>query len=79
MIVAIVVVVVLVLLVAVMFWADKRDRAKGHVNRGFGDLSATMRANRENMRMLRRRGGSQGAVSPHDFARRVGRRGDGKR
>jgi hypothetical protein len=79
-IVAIVIVCVLVLLVAVMFWADKRDRAKGHVNRGFFELSSTLRANRINSRTLRSRGGKDAAVSPHEFGRRVGRRpGDDKR
>lgn len=71
---------VLVLLVAVMLWADKRDRAKGHVNRGFGEIRSTLRDNRMNARTLRRPGGNQAAVSPHEFARRTGRRpGQGKR
>jgi hypothetical protein len=62
---SIVIGVVLVLLV-VMKWADRRDRAKGHVNRGMGELMSTMRAERMNMRNLRRTGGA-GAVSPHQF------------
>jgi hypothetical protein len=46
-IVGIVVVVVIVLLAAVMKWADRRDRAKGHVNRGAGDLRSVIRAGKE--------------------------------
>lgn len=62
--VGIVIVAVLVLLLVVMRWADKRDRAKGHVNRRMGDIRATMRADRTNLRNLRRPGG-YGASSPH--------------
>jgi hypothetical protein len=73
-VVGIVIGVVLVLLIGVMRWADKRDRAKGHVNRGMGDIRSTIRANRVNTRVLRSRGGAQGAVSPHEFARRNSKR-----
>lgn len=65
---------VLVLLIVVMKWADRRDRANGHTNRGMGDIRSTIRADRSNMRTLRSRGGSQGAVSPHEFARRNSKR-----
>jgi Flp pilus assembly protein TadB len=63
-----VVVAVIVMLIAVMRWADKRDRARGHVNRSMGDIRSTIRANRVNMRTLRSRGGgSRAAMSPHEF------------
>ena len=48
MLVAIIIVVVLLLLVAVMRWGDRRDRAKGHVNRRTGDLRSAIRAGKEN-------------------------------
>jgi uncharacterized protein YoxC len=64
--IVIVIVAVLLLLVVVMKWADKRDRAKGHVNRTMGEIRATMRADRMNTRNLRRPG-SYGAVSPHQL------------
>lgn len=74
MVVAIVIAAVIIVLIVIMKWADRRDRAKGHVNRGFGEISSTLRASRLNTRTLRSRGGRQGAVSPHEFARRLGRR-----
>jgi hypothetical protein len=45
--VAIIIVAVLVLLVVVMRWADRRDRAKGHVNRRAGDLRSAIGAGKE--------------------------------
>jgi hypothetical protein len=62
---AVVAVAVVLALVAVMVWADRRDRAKGHVNRGFGDLGRTLRSDRENLRAIRRRGGQ--GVTPHQL------------
>jgi hypothetical protein len=73
-IVGIVIGVVLVLLVVIMRWADKRDRAKGHINRGMGEIHSTMRQGRLNMRSLRGGGGREGVPSPHEFARRSTRR-----
>jgi hypothetical protein len=52
-IVAIVVVAVLVALVVVMKWADRRDRAKGHVNRSIGEIRSTVRTNRMDLRTRR--------------------------
>ena len=68
------IVAVLVLLVLLMRWADKRDRAKGHVNRGMGEIRSTIRANRVNTRTLRSSRTGQGAMTPHEFARRNARR-----
>jgi FtsZ-interacting cell division protein ZipA len=45
--VIIVIVAVIVVLVVVMAWADRRDRAKGHVNRGVRDMGAAIRAGKE--------------------------------
>jgi FtsZ-interacting cell division protein ZipA len=45
--IAIVVVAVVVVLFVVMKWADRRDRAKGHVNRGSRDLKNAIRAGKE--------------------------------
>lgn len=73
-VVGIVIGVVVVLLVVVMRWADKRDRAKGHINRGMGDIRSTMRQGRLNMRSLRGGGGRAGVSSPHEFARRNNKR-----
>ena len=67
MVVAIVIGVVIVLLVVVMKWADKRDRAKGHVNRRMGDIRRTMRQDRLNLRTLRAGGPKAGGRSPHEF------------
>ena len=47
MLVVIVIVAVLLLLVALMRWADRRDRARGHVNRLPGDLRAAIQAGKE--------------------------------
>ena len=47
MVVAIVVVAVVVALFVIMKWADRRDRAKGHVNRGARDLKTAIRAGKE--------------------------------
>jgi FtsZ-interacting cell division protein ZipA len=68
-VVAIVIVAVVALLVVVMKWADRRDRAKGHVNRGMGEIRAAVRETRANTRSLRRPG-SYGAVSPHEHSNR---------
>jgi FtsZ-interacting cell division protein ZipA len=46
-VVIIVIVAVLVVLVAVMRWADRRDRAKGHINRGVGDMKSAIRKGKE--------------------------------
>jgi hypothetical protein len=70
-IVAIVIAAVFVVLLVVMKWADKRDRAKGHVNRGMGDIRSAMRADRDNMRAVRQKGGH--GVSPHEMRNRRGR------
>ena len=70
MIVGIVIGVVIVVLLAVMRWADRRDRAKGHLNRPIGDVRSTIRQNRLNTQALRRGGGRAGVPSPHEFARR---------
>jgi FtsZ-interacting cell division protein ZipA len=64
-IVGIVIVVVLVALVAVMKWADRRDRANGHTNRRMGDVRSTIREQRMNARMLRQPGARSAARSPH--------------
>lgn len=69
MIVAVVVVVVLIALVVIMRWADKRDRANGHINRRAGDLRSTIRDQRRNARMLRQPGGRSAARSPHEIRR----------
>ena len=47
MVVIVVIVAVLVGLAVVMRWADRRDRAKGHVNRGVGDMRSAIRAGKE--------------------------------
>lgn len=70
MIVGIVIGVVVVLLLVVMRWADKRDRAKGHVNRRMGDIRSSIRQERLNSRALRGGGGRAGVRTPHEFARR---------
>ena len=68
MIVAIVVIVcVIVALVAIMKWADRRDRANGHVNRGMGDIRSTMRDQRRNARLLRSPGARGATRSPHSL------------
>jgi FtsZ-interacting cell division protein ZipA len=46
-VVAIVVVAVVVVLFGVMRWADRRDRAKGHVNRSTGEMKSAIRAGKE--------------------------------
>lgn len=69
MIVGIVIVSVIVVLVMVMKWADRRDRANGHINRSMGDLDATMRAQRRNARLLRNPAARDLARSPHDVPR----------
>jgi hypothetical protein len=73
-VIGIVVGVVLVLLVVIMRWADKRDRAKGHVNRGMGEVRSTIRQSRLNTHALRHGGGKSGVPSPHELARRNARR-----
>jgi FtsZ-interacting cell division protein ZipA len=73
-IVGIVIAAVLILLVVIMLWANKRDRAKGHINRGMGDIRGTIRQERLNMQALRRGGGRAGVPSPHELARRNARR-----
>ncbi|MDT4916212.1 MAG: hypothetical protein QOH89_912 [Pseudonocardiales bacterium] len=65
-IVGIVIVSVIVVLVVVMRWADRRDRANGHVNRGMGDIQTTMRDQRRNARLLRNPAARSVARSPHD-------------
>ncbi|HKC26602.1 MAG TPA: hypothetical protein VKB75_01200 [Jatrophihabitans sp.] len=72
--VLIVVAVVLVGLVVLMKWADRRDRAKGHINRGMGDISSTIRASKMNTRAVRSIAGRQAGVSPHEFAKRLGKK-----
>jgi hypothetical protein len=67
--VPVIVVVVLGALVALMKWADKRDRANGHVNRSAGDLRSTIRDQCRNARMLRQPGGRSAARSPHEIRR----------
>jgi FtsZ-interacting cell division protein ZipA len=73
-IVGIVVGVVIVLLLVVMRWADRRDRAKGHVNRGMGEVRATIRQSRLNTHSLRHGGGQSGVPTPHQLARRNAKR-----
>jgi FtsZ-interacting cell division protein ZipA len=46
-IVAIVVVAVIVVLALVMAWADRRERAKGHVHRTPGEMKSAIRAAKE--------------------------------
>jgi FtsZ-interacting cell division protein ZipA len=67
--VVVVIVVVLVALLVIMKWADKRDRANGHINRRMGDLRSTIRDQRRNARVLRSPGGRSAARSPHDIRR----------
>jgi hypothetical protein len=67
--VLVVVAVVLVALVFVMAWADRRDRANGHVNRSMGDVRATIREQRTNLKTLRRAGGTEASRSPHEIRR----------
>lgn len=66
MVIGIVVGVVIVALIVLLKWADRRDRANGHRSRKITEIMSTMRAERMNMRNLRRPGG-YGAVSPHEF------------
>lgn len=66
MIVAIVIVAVIVALVVIMKWADRRDRANGHVNRGMGDMADTLRAQRRNARLARNPAAKGIARSPHE-------------
>lgn len=68
------VVLVLVGLVVLMKWADRRDRAKGHVNRGMGEITSTIRASKMNTRTLRNPGARNAALSPHEFAKRLGKK-----
>jgi hypothetical protein len=68
-IVAIVIGAVIVALVLIMLWADRRDRANGHVNRSMGDIGAAMRDQRRNARLLRQPGGRGIARSPHEVRR----------
>jgi hypothetical protein len=63
----IIVVAVIAGLFVIMKWADRRDRAKGHVNRGIGEIRSTMRQDRLNTQALRRGGGRGGMSSPHEF------------
>jgi FtsZ-interacting cell division protein ZipA len=73
-IVGIVVGVVIVVLLVVLRWADKRDRAKGHVNRPMGEVRSTIRQSRLNTQALRRGGGRSGVPTPHELARRNAKR-----
>jgi FtsZ-interacting cell division protein ZipA len=66
-IVGIVIGSVIVALVVIMKWADRRDRAKGHVNRGMGDIRSTMRDQRRNARLLRQPGARGATRSPHSL------------
>lgn len=66
MIVGIVIGSVVVVLVVVMKWADRRDRANGHVNRSMGDIHTTILAQRRNARLLRNPAARSVARSPHD-------------
>ena len=68
-IVGAVIVVVLVALVVVMRWADRRDRANGHINRRMGDVRSTIQDQRRNARLLRQPGGRSAARSPHEIRR----------
>jgi FtsZ-interacting cell division protein ZipA len=45
--VVIVIVAVLVVLAVLMRWADRRDRANGHVNRGVRDMRSAIRSGKE--------------------------------
>jgi FtsZ-interacting cell division protein ZipA len=74
-VVGIIVGAVLVVLVVVMKWADRRDRAKGHVNRKMGDIRSTIRQDRLNTQALRRGGGRGGVPTPHEFRGKQRRRG----
>jgi hypothetical protein len=74
MLIVAVIVLVVIGLVVLMRWADKRDRANGHVNRGMGDIRSNIRATRTNAKLLRQPGGRQAAKTPHEFARRDDRR-----
>ena len=65
MLVAIVIGCVIVALIVLMKWADRRDRANGHTNRGMGDIRSTMRDQRRNARLLRQPGSQGAARSPH--------------
>jgi hypothetical protein len=73
-IVGIVIGVVVVALVALMRWADTRDRAKGHVNRGMGEVRSSIRQSRLNTHALRHGGRNSGVPTPHELARRNARR-----
>jgi hypothetical protein len=68
-IVGIVIVAVIVTLVVIMLWADRRDRANGHVNRRMGDLGATLHDQRRNARLLRSPTAKGVARSPHQVRR----------
>jgi hypothetical protein len=68
-IVGIVIVAVIVALVAVMIWADRRDRANGHVNRRMGDLGATLHDQRRNARLIRNPAAKGAARSPLEIRR----------
>ncbi|HZC70956.1 MAG TPA: hypothetical protein VE442_09695 [Jatrophihabitans sp.] len=70
MVVAIVIGAVLVLLLLVMRWADKRDRAKGHVNRGIGEIRSSVRNERLNMLGRRHGGARAGMPTPQEYARK---------
>lgn len=74
MIVGIVAGAVLVVLLVVLRWADKRDRAKGHVNRPMSEVRSTIRQNKLNTHALRRGGGRDGVPTPHELARRNSKR-----
>lgn len=69
MIVGIVIVAVIVALVVIMVWADRRDRANGHVNRRMGDLGATLRDQRRNTRLIRQSTAKGLGRSPHEIRR----------
>ena len=69
MIVGIVIVAVIAMLVVVMIWADRRDRANGHVNRRMSDIGATLHDQRRNARLLRSHMARGVARSPHEVRR----------
>lgn len=67
MIVGIVIGCVVIALIVIMKWADRRDRANGHLNRGMGDIRLTMRDQRRNARLLRQPGARGATRSPHSL------------
>ncbi len=56
MIVVVAVVSVVVALFVVLKWADRRDRAKGHVNRSSRDAKSAIRAGKEHKIEIQLRG-----------------------